>query len=202
MFEMRKALVVKACCLVALAMVLLALLGGAACTSSTDSGKLKVVAPIFPRADFVRNVGGDNVEVTTLMSAADSPHTWEPLPSQVKTIADARLIVINGAGLEFWIENAVNAAASPDLVVVDTSIFPGIEGSLLTAGEDSHGSDDPEHGVNPHIWLDPLLARKQVEAIAQALVMVDPGNKEVYLENAAAYITELKALDGEIRDTT
>src|SRR4030042_5020958 len=123
MFEMRKALVVKACRLAALAVVLLALLGGAACTSSTDSGKLKVVATIFPLADFVRNVGGDNVEVTTLMSAGASPHPWEPLPSQVKTIAAARLIVINGAGLEFWLEKVVRAAASPDLVVVDPSIF-------------------------------------------------------------------------------
>ena len=201
MLEMRKGLIPKACYLVALATVLVALLAGAACTSSTDSGKLKVVATILPLADFVRNVGGGSVEVTTLMSAADSPHTWEPLPAQVKTIADARLIVINGAGLEFWIEKVIDAAANPDLIVVDTSIFPGMEGLLLTADEEGHG-DDSEHGVNPHIWLDPALAQKQVEAIAQALIMVDPGNKDRYLENAAAYVAELKSLDDEIRDTT
>jgi zinc transport system substrate-binding protein len=160
-----------------------------------------VVATILPLADFVRNVGGDKVEVTTLMSAGDSPHTWEPLPAQVKTIADARLIIINGAGLEFWMEKVVEAAANPDLLTVDTSIFPAIEGNLLTVNDD-HAGEDSQHGVNPHIWLDPLLARKQVEAIAQALVMVDPGNKEAYLENAAAYIAELKALDEEIRDIT
>lgn len=201
MFEMRKDLILKACCLAALAAVLLVLLAGAACTSSTDSGKLKVVATILPLADFVRNVGGDKVEVTTLMSAGDSPHTWEPLPAQVKTIADARLIIINGAGLEFWMEKVVEAAANPDLLTVDTSVFPAIEGNLLTVNDD-HAGEDSQHGVNPHIWLDPLLARKQVEAIAQALVMVDPGNKEAYLENAAAYIAELKALDEEIRDIT
>ncbi len=201
MFEMRKARVLKACRVAALAIVLLALFGGAACGSSTDSGKIKVVATIFPLADFAANVGGNRVEVTTLMSAADSPHTWEPSPDQVKTIADARLIIVNGAGLEFWIEKVIDAAASPDLIVVDSSIFPAMEGTLLTAEEGVHGSDS-EHGVNPHIWLDPALAQKQVEAIAQALTLVDPGSRDRYLENAAAYIAELKSLDEEIRNAT
>ncbi len=202
MLKMRKSLTAEACRVAAVTMVLLVLFVGLACGSHTDSDKLKVVATIFPLADFVKNVGGDRVEVVTLMSAGDSPHTWEPSPEQVKTIADARLIVINGAGLEFWIAKVVEAAASPDLVTVDTSIFPGIEGSLLTADEDGHGVDDSQHGINPHIWLDPVLAQKQVEAIAQALVMADPENKDRYLENAAAYVAELKALDDEIKDTT
>ncbi|OGO01198.1 MAG: hypothetical protein A2Y72_02535 [Chloroflexi bacterium RBG_13_53_26] len=193
---MWKSLFGKAGRVAALAMVVLVLLGGLACSSSTDSDKLKVVATIFPLADFVKNVGGDKVEVTTLMSAGDSPHTWEPLPEQVKTIADARLMVINGAGLEFWIEKVVETAASPDLVVVDTSVIPAMEGALLAGEEDEH------EGVNPHIWLDPVLAQDQVQAIAQALIMVDPDNKDAYLENAAGYLAELKALDEEIRDTT
>jgi len=201
MFEMRKTRVLKACGVAALAVVLLALVGGAACNSSTDSGKIKVVATIFPLADFAGNVGGNRVEVTTLMSAADSPHTWEPSPDQVRSIADARLIIFNGAGLEFWMEKVIDAAASPDLIVVDTSIFPAMEGMLLTAEEEGRGSDS-EHGVNPHIWLDPVLAQKQVEAIAQALTIVDPGSKDRYLENAAAYVAELKALDEEIRNAT
>ncbi|MBM4443971.1 MAG: zinc ABC transporter substrate-binding protein [Chloroflexi bacterium] len=201
MSEMKKGLIVKACCLAALAVVLMGLLAGIACDSSTDSGKLKVVATILPLADFVKNVGGGMVEVTTLMSAGDSPHTWEPSPGQVKTIADARLMVINGAGLEFWMGKVIEAAASPDLVVVDTSVFPDMEGLLLTADEDGLGNDS-EHGVNPHIWLDPLLAQQQVEAIAQALIMVDPGNKDRYLENATAFVAELESLDEEIRDAT
>jgi len=84
---------------------------------------------------------------------------------------------------------------------VDTAIFPAMEGTLLTAEEEVHGSDS-EHGVNPHIWLDPALAQKQVEAIAQALTLVDPGSRDRYLENAAAYIAELKSLDEEIRNAT
>jgi zinc transport system substrate-binding protein len=178
-----------------LVIVLLVLSSALACSSRTESGKIKVVATIFPLADFVKNVGGDKVEVITLMSAGDSPHTWEPLPEQVKTIAEARLLVINGAGLEFWIEKVVKTAASPDLVVVDTSAIPAMEGALLTA-------DEHEGGVNPHVWSDPFLAQKQVEAIAAALIMVDPANKDAYIANAAAYLAELKSLDEEIRNTT
>lgn len=201
MVEMRKSLTGKAWRIGALIVVLLGLLTGLACGSNTESDRVTVVVTIFPLADFVKNVGGDRVEVTTLMEAGDSPHTWEPSPQQVKTIADARLMVINGAGLEFWTEKVIDAAASPDLAMVDTSIFPRIEGLLLTGDEHDHG-DDSEHGVNPHIWLDPVLAQRQVEAIAQGLVMVDPDGKTVYLENAAAYLAELSALDEEIRNTT
>ena len=200
--ESRKSWFGNAWRVAALAIILLGLFSGLACASNTDSEKIKVVATVFPLGDFVKNVGGEKVEVSDLMSAGDSPHTWEPLPSQVKTIADAGLIVINGAGLEFWIEKVVEAAASPDLVVVDTSIFVAMEGLLLTGDEGDHGHEESHHGVNPHIWLDPLLAQKQVEAIAQALIMVDPDNSDTYLENAAVYIAELNALDEDIRNTT
>ena len=178
-----------------LLLALLVVLGAVACAPRASTGKLKVVATIFPLADFVKNVAGDKVEVITLLPPGADPHTWEPLPEQVKTIAEARLLVINGAGLEFWAEKVVKAAASPDLVVVDTSAIPAMEGALLTG-------DEHEGGVNPHVWADPLLAQKQVEAIAEALIMVDPANKDAYIANAAAYVAELKSLDEEIRNTT
>jgi len=180
--------------------LLLALLGAVGCKPSASGDKLKVVATIFPLADFVRNVAGDKAEVATLLQPGDSPHTYEPSPNDMKSVAEANLLVINGAGLDFWVEK-VKSAASPDLMVVDTSIIPAMEGALLSG--DEHESEDTAHGgVNPHFWLDPVLAQKQVEAIAAALVMVDPENKGFYLENAAKYIGELKSLDREIREET
>lgn len=202
MFEMRKSPVIKSCCLTALAMVLLVLLGGAACTSGTDSGKLKVVATILPLADFVKNVGGDRVEVVTLLPAGASPHTYDLTPGDMKAAAEARLMVINGAGLDFWIVDRIESTS--DLLVVDTSVIPAIEGVLLAGDEHDHeGDSGHDHGdVNPHIWLDPVLAQKQVEAIATALVMIDPENKDFYLDNAADYIAELTSLDAEIEQAT
>jgi zinc transport system substrate-binding protein len=178
----------------------MALFGGIACERQASSGKLTVVATIFPLADFVKNVAGDKVEVVTLLKPGDSPHTYEPSPDDMKSVAEAGLLVINGAGLDFWVEK-VKSAASPDLMVVDTSIIPAMEGALLS-GDEHEGEDTAHGGVNPHFWLDPVLAQKQVEAIAAALVMVDPENKGFYLENAAKYIGELKSLDREIREET
>jgi zinc transport system substrate-binding protein len=204
MLEMRMSSTVKACRVVALAIVLLGLLCGFACGSRTESGKLKVVVTIFPLADFVKNVGGDRVEVVTLLPAGASPHTYDLTPGDMKAAAEARLMVINGAGLDFWIVEAVESGA--DLLVVDTSVIPAVERALLGGDDHEHEGDEQEgheHGdVNPHIWLDPVLAQKQVEAVAAALVMVDPDNKEFYLDNAAHYIDELEALDEEIRNAT
>lgn len=177
-------------------------LSGVACERQEATGKLKVVVTIFPLADFVRNVAREKAEVVTLLRAGDSPHTYDPLPDDVKAVADARLLIINGAGLDFWVEK-VKAAASPNLMVVDTSVILAMEGMLLAGN--GHGEDDEHEGhgeVNPHFWLDPVLARKQVEAIAAALIMVDPENKDFYLKNAIEYVEELESLDEEIMEVT
>jgi zinc transport system substrate-binding protein len=174
---------------------LAALLGGIACERQVSSDKLTVVATIFPLADFVKNVAGDNVEVVTLLPAGANPHTYDMTPRNVKVIADAKLLVMNGAGLDFWVEK-VGAAARSDLLVVDTSTTLEKEGLLLSGDADDAG------GHNPHFWLDPELAQKQVAAIAEALATVDPTNRDVYLGNAAKYIDQLKSLDAEISAVT
>lgn len=218
--------------------------------------KIKVVASIFPLADFVRNVGGDKVEVITLLPTGASPHTYEPTPGQVKEIAKAKVFVKNGLGLEFWAEKIVKAAGNSDLIVVDTSqgialvrgdlnqrlvkrgILPDgtvweiIDGGTrvnidgvtyciltleVTEGRCSGGAcklwsevkqqiesskDDHEHGVNPHIWLDPILAQQQVKTIAQALIQADPANNDFYERNMGQYLAELEDLDRKIREIT
>lgn len=187
-----------------IAVLLLAVLGAAGCTEKSSGDKLTVVATIFPLADFVKNVAGDKAEVVTLLPPGASPHTYELTPGGMKTVNEAKLLVINGAGLDFWIVEEMESTS--DLLVVDTSAIPTMEGALLAGDEHEHeheGDEGHEHGdANPHIWLDPVLAQKQVEAIATALVMVDPENQDFYLDNAADYIAELRALDAEIEETT
>jgi zinc transport system substrate-binding protein len=154
---------------------------------SPEPEKIKVVASIFPLADFARNVGGELVDVVTLLPPGASPHVYEPSPGKVKDLAEARLFIENGAGLEFWAEKLVNAVSSSDLVVVNTS-----------AGIDLLGGTG-EEGANPHIWLDPLLAQKQVNAIRDALIQIDPQNKDYYESNATGYLAELASLDAELQ---
>jgi zinc transport system substrate-binding protein len=174
---------------------LAALLGGMACKPSASSDKLTVVATIFPLADFVKNVAGDKVEIVTLLPPGASPHTYEPTPGDMKAVARAALLVVNGAGLDFWVEK-LKSAASDNMVELDTSAILEKEGLLLSGD----GHDDG--GVNPHYWLDPVLAQKQVGAIASALAAADPDNRDFYLENAADYIAQLQSLDQEIKNET
>ncbi len=142
----------------------------------------------------MKNVAGDKVEVVTLLRPGDSPHTYEPSSRDMKAIARAALLVVNGAGLDFWVEK-LKSAASDNMVELDTSVALEKDGLLLSG-------DEHEGGTNPHYWLDPVLAQKQVEAIAAALVAVDPDNKDFYLENAADYVAQLQSLDEEIKNET
>ena len=152
-------------------------------------GNVLVVTSITPLGDFVRHVGGDRVQVEVLVPPGTSPHTFEPTPEQVKLLARADLLVLNGVGLEFWADKMIKSAGNPDLRVVVTA-----EGLDILQTADEEG----KVGGNPHVWLDPINAALQVARIRDALVQVDPAGKDVYLKNGAGYIEDLKALDRDI----
>ena len=151
---------------------------------------------IYPLADFVKNVAGDKVEVIVLIPPGASPHTYGLTPGQVAEAAEARLLIVNGAGLDFWVEEEIRAAAGADLLFLDTSKAAATENLLIHEGHEEETSD--HGGVNPHIWLDPLLAVKQVQAIAQALIMIDPGSRDFYLDRATNYVRELVRMHEDI----
>ena len=160
---------------------------GGAEPSPTADGGILVAASITPLADFARQVGDDHVEVITLVPPGASPHTYELIPSQVEQVAKARLLVLNGVGLEYWADKLIQSADNPNLIVVDTS--QGIEVLAGAAGEP---------GGNPHIWLDPENAIVQVGHIRDALIRADPTHADDYQASAEGYIAELQALDQEI----
>jgi zinc transport system substrate-binding protein len=153
---------------------------------SGDEGLL-VAASIAPLADFARQVGGEHVRVIALVPPGASPHTYELTPSQVQQVARARLLVLNGIGLEYWVDKLAGSANNPDLIVVDTS--KGIE---ILRG------DGDEPGGNPHIWLDPSNAMIQVGHIRDALVRADPIHADAYRTNADRYVDQLLSLDQSI----
>jgi zinc transport system substrate-binding protein len=157
--------------------------------SLAEDDRLLVAASIAPLADFARQVGGDHVQVITLVPPGASPHTFELSPAQVEQVARARLLVLNGVGLEYWADRLVAGAGNPGLIVVDTS--QGIDLLEVDAGG---------VGGNPHIWLDPQNAIVQVSHIRDALVRADPAHTDDYRANAERYMHELRQLDQEIAD--
>jgi zinc transport system substrate-binding protein len=152
---------------------------------SQATHRVLVATSIRPLADFVRQVGGNRVQVFTLVPPGASPHTYELTPRQVVRVANAHLLVLNGAGLEYWAHKLVTAAGSPALQVVDTS--QGIP--LLNGGP---------HGANPHIWLDVRQAMLQVRRVSDGLAKVDPAHAAEFEANTAAYLKQLEGLDAEI----
>lgn len=177
---------------VTMVLLWLILIGVAACGGETESlsaapGRMLVVASIAPLADFVQQVGGDHVQVITLVPPGASPHTYELTPAQAEQVARASLLVLNGVELEYWADKLVQSAGNPSLIVVDTS--KGIEIMAVEAS----GT-----GGNPHIWLDPRNAIVQVEHIREALLRVDPAHADNYRAKAKRYSAELWELDREI----
>jgi zinc transport system substrate-binding protein len=150
--------------------------------TKAPSGKLSVATTIAPLSEFIRSVGGDEVEVTVVVPPGAEPHTYEPTPSQVRQISDADLYVMNGAGLEFWMETLIRA--NKNLVILDSSL--GID--LISEGGE---------GYDLHVWVSLRNAKVQVENICQGLIQVDPANRNYYEKNRDLYLQKLSDLDRE-----
>lgn len=161
--------------------VMLALLAPAGCAPAAPPAKPLVVATIYPLWEFARQVAGDRADVVSLVPAGVEPHDWEPAPRDVSQVRRAAVFVHTGTNLDKWAEKLLADLPGRHGVVVNTR--GGLSG--LTVG----GITDP------HVWLDPTLARVQVQAIAGGLEQADPAGRTVYAENAKAFIAQLDALD-------
>jgi len=160
-------------------------------TGFTEKHQLKVLASFYPLYEFTKIIGGERIDVSVIIPSGIEPHDWEPTIQDLQKIKNADMIVINGAGLEPWITKLVSV--NPDILIVDTSA--GI--SLLE--KNNHVFNNKIQN-DPHIWLDPVLAKKQIQNIVDDLIRIDPQNADYYQENANAYNTKLILLDNKIRN--
>jgi zinc/manganese transport system substrate-binding protein len=146
---------------------------------------LNVVASFSILGDFVRNVGGERVSVTTLVGPDSDVHVYTPAPADAKKIADAKLVFVNGLGLEGWLSRLAQSAGTRAAIVVATKdIAP------LKIGSDA----------DPHAWQSVANAKIYVTNIRDALGAADPADAAVYRANAQTYLTKLDALDREVRE--
>jgi zinc/manganese transport system substrate-binding protein len=146
--------------------------------------RLNVVASFSILGDFVRNVGGERVSVTTLVGPDGDVHVYTPAPADAKKIADAKLLVINGLGLEGWLPRLLQASGSKAPIIRATD---GI--APLKSGSDA----------DPHAWQSVANAKIYVVNIRDALVAADPADAGVFRANAENYLVKLDALDREVR---
>ena len=190
--------------------------GAAGAASSSEASGVSIVATTTQVGDFTRELVGDGAAVTQLLAAGQSAHGFDPSAAQLTALASADALVVNGAGLESWLDDAI-AASGFDGPVIDAST--GIElfgtedahahehehegeGEDASAeASDDHADHDHDHdghdhsGGNPHIWTDPELAAHMVENIAAGLEEVDGLDASAIAANETAYVEKLDALD-------
>ena len=157
--------------------------------TNTNNSKLQVISSFNPLHEFSQNVGGEKVDVFLLVPAGVEPHDWEPTIKDVQRMQRSDLIVINGIGFENWVDNLKDAGYSGE--IINTSYGIPIKNSK---DKNSEGIGDP------HIWLNPVYAKIQIQNIANAFSKSDPINEKYYQSNAVAYIQELDLLDLKIRN--
>jgi len=173
--------------------VLLAGCQGASPSSdaSGSGGRIRVVTTTTVFADIVRNVGGDLVDVTSLVPKNGDVHTFEPRPADVRSVAQAQLLVMNGLGLDDWLAKTITNASSSGTPLVKLAV--GLPGVTLLPGEDP-GTE------NPHLFMDPTYVELYVDRIAAGLKQVDSADASRIEAQGAAYKSRLAALDTWVRD--
>jgi zinc transport system substrate-binding protein len=181
--------------------------------TEVSSDKLIVAVSISPQAEFVEQIGGDKVSTVVMIPPGASVHSYEPTPSQLKDLSNAKIYVEVGSGVDFelaWMDDLLSV--NSDMYVVNSS--KGIQ--LITMGEDEHDeheeeaeneteehAEEEEHdhtGLDPHVWTSPQEAKIMVKNIYEGLVVVDPDNEATYKQNYDAYIAKLDEADAKLKN--
>ncbi|HKY87707.1 MAG TPA: metal ABC transporter substrate-binding protein [Pseudorhodoplanes sp.] len=156
--------------------------------------KVKVVTTFSILADFVRNVGGDRVDIASLVPVNGDAHVYAPSPADARKLADAKVVFTNGLGFEGWIPRLVKSSATKAAVIVATK---GIKPRKME--EEGHGHGHSHADADPHAWQSIANAKIYVANIRDALVVADPAGKATYEANAAAYTSKLDVLEAEVK---
>ena len=163
--------------------------GGSEMTSEVGASRVEVVAAFYPLAFAAERIGGDRVHVRDLTPKGAEPHDLEPTATQVDALDDAALVIVMGRGFQPSVEKAAAKRSTPTVRVLDAVVQE--RGSVADEGGGS--------GIDPHIWLDPVLMKQIVTAVLDGLVEADPAGKAVYTKNASALEADLDGLDGDYR---
>ena len=177
--------------------LLLPLLGGSSCPAapSTEPKRLRVLTSFLPVYCFAANVAGDRALVENLLPANVGPHDYQFSRRDLEKVSRADLILINGLGLETWLDKLLRNAPGSRAVV---AVNDGLTNAWITGRpghQDMHA--DSAGAPNPHLWLDPRLAMSAVTNVLNAFRKADPANAAVYEANASAYLARLKKLDAD-----
>jgi zinc transport system substrate-binding protein len=169
-------------------------------SSAGNGDKMTVYTSLFPIYDFAKQIGGDYVEVKSIVPPGAEAHDFEPNVKDMVALSNARVFIYNGAGYENWIDKAIENLDGKKTLIVDAS--KGVQLLNAEGHADEHANEeDHDHGTyDPHIWLDPVRAKQQALNIQKAFVSADPAHEQEYKKNYETLAKELDSLDQKYRD--
>lgn len=153
------------------------------------SGLPRVVAAESFLGDIAQNVAGDRLQVETLLPVNVDPHTFVPKPQDVTKIAESQVLIVNGLGVETWLQKTLDSIGGQRIEIIATN---GLTPAVDPSGEHSEG--------DPHMWMNPLNVVNYVTQIRAGLSQADPAGEAIYARNADAYIIQLQTLDQWVKD--
>ncbi|WP_099225074.1 metal ABC transporter substrate-binding protein [Listeria costaricensis] len=166
--------------------------------ASQDSAadkKLSVVTTFYPMYDFTKNVAGDQADISMLIQAGIEPHDYEPSAKDIAKIEQADVFVYNSKDMETWVPSVLKNLDTKKTTVIDASKGIDLLDATEEEDEDDHQDGENKQAHDPHVWLSPVLAQKEVANIAAGLEKADAKNAKTYQENAKTYTQKLAELD-------
>ncbi len=177
-----------------------------------EQDKLNVYTSFYVMNDFAEKIGGDKINITNLVPAGTEPHDWEPTAKDIVKLQQADVFIYNGAGMETYIDKILASIENENLVVIEAS--KGIELQEIEENntdnnnhedenhEDENHEDDNNHyhDIDPHVWLNPLMAKVEIKNISDGLAKADEDNAKYYQDNYEKYALEFDKLDKEFRE--
>ncbi|MFG1364380.1 metal ABC transporter solute-binding protein, Zn/Mn family [Xanthobacter versatilis] len=176
--------------------------------TAAPAQKLPVVASFSILGDFVKQVGGDRVAVTTIVGPNGDAHVYQPTPADAKAVAAAKVVFVNGLGFEGWLDRLIKASGTKAPIVVATKGITPRTGFVdhdedeKPKGKDKHAKEEHDHdhgGIDPHAWQSIANAKVYVANVRDGLIAADPDGRDAYTANAAAYTARLDALETEVK---
>jgi len=180
--------------IIVMAMIIILFSGCINSPLKEDENEINVMVSFYPLYEFTTNVAGDKINVQMLIPPNIEPHEYELKPSDMVNILESDLFIYNGGGMEPWVHNLIE---NNEINVLDAS--EGIELIRTELHEDEEEQEHKHGEYDPHVWLSPTNAIKQVENIRDKLIEIDPENEEYYTNNAKEYIEKLEGLDEKIK---
>lgn len=186
--------------------VLLTACGGQEKKEASSNERIQVMTTFYPMYEFTKQVVGDKGDVELLIPAGTEPHDFEPSAKDLAKISDSDVFVYNSPELETWTDNLTDTIDTKQTEIIQASKDIKLMEGTEHDHEEAHDHDTQEHEehghsheLDPHVWLDPALAIKEVETIRDQLSKKYPDDKAAFEKNAASYIDELKKLDEEFQ---